>query len=336
LVISSFRINPYNGFIYSTAGSANVDNNNWPAQNMKQKMKPGTLIILALICCITLGYKKKEVPPGSLKSCFTCDIVPEGTIFCDDFESEASIRDRYFEYDDNGGDFIRLSNVGRDSSAGMRAIWQPGESSAGSLKKSFGRTPDEYIGTHATFPEKQFAEIYWRIDMKRQAGWEGEGADKLTRATVFAGPGWRQGMMAHIWSSDSFLVLDPASGIDENGRLKSTKYNDFDNLRWLGSKKGTTDLFSKANADKWFCIITHVKLNTPGLSDGVFEFWIDDKFQAGSYHLNWHGKWNADSNNYMINAVLFENYWNKGSPKLQERYFDNILISSKPIKCNCE
>ena len=27
---------------------------------------------------------------------------------------------------------------------------------------------------------------------------------------------------------------------------------------------------------------------------------------------------------------------NTGSPKLQERYFDNIMLSSKPIKCNCE
>ena len=83
-------------------------------------------------------------------------------------------------------------------------------------------------------------------------------------------------------------------------------------------------------------VVAHAKLNTPGLSDGIFEFWIDDKLQAGSYNLNWHGNWNADPKNYMINAVLFENYWNSGSPKLQERYFDNILVSSIPIKCDCD
>ncbi len=158
---------------------------------------------------------------------------------------------------------------------------------------------------------------------------------KPYRATVFTGPGWSQGMIAHIWSSDNFLVLDPASGIDTNGTLKSTRYNDFGNLRWLGNKKGSIDLFSNVNADKWYCVIGHAKLDTPGLSDGVFEFWIDDKLQAGSYHINWHGNRNADAKNYMINAVFFENYWNNGSPKLQERYFDNILISSKPIQCNC-
>jgi hypothetical protein len=142
--------------------------------------------------------------------------------------------------------------------------------------------------------------------VKRQAGWKGGGADKLTRATVFTGPGWSQGMMAHIWSHNDGLVLDPASGIDVTGNLKSTKYNDFANLRWLGSKKGKTDLFSDVNAGKWYCVISHVRLNTPGLSDGVFEFWIDDKFQAGSYNLNWQANWNADAKNYMINAVFFE------------------------------
>jgi hypothetical protein len=31
--------------------------------------------------------------------------------------------------------------------------------------------------------------------------------------------------------------------------------------------------------------------------------------------------------------VFFENYWNTGSPKLQERYFDNIVVSTQPIGC---
>jgi hypothetical protein len=304
---------------------------------MKQIIIPVFLMGIALAPGINIEDKKKQVAStDSVNPCFTCDTVREGTIFCDDFESDTPLKNRYFEYDDNGGDFLRIEKAGRDGTSGMRVVWQKGEVGAGSLKKSFGRTPGKYFGTHAVFPGKDFTEIYWRIDIKRQAGWIGGGGDKLTRATVFGGEGWRQGMIAHIWSDNNFLVLDPASGIDKNGKLISTRYNDFANLRWLGNKKGTTDLFSDTNAGKWYCIISHAKLNTPGLSDGVFEFWIDDKLQAGSYDLNWHGSWNAESKNYGINAVLFENYWNSGSPKIQERYFDNILISSKPFKCNCD
>ena len=304
---------------------------------MKQIINPEVLIGFAFAFLVSTGFNKKAiVPPAWDSRCFTCDSIAPGTIFCDDFETEAALAGRYFEYDSNGGDFSRIANLGRNGSAGMRVVWQKGEVSAGSLKKSFGRTPDKHIGKHAAYPAKDFKEIYWRIDIKRQEGWVGGGADKLSRATVLTGPGWRQGMIAHIWSHDNFLVLDPASGIDKTGRQTSTRYNDFGNLRWLGNKKGATDLFSDANANKWYCIVAHAKLNTPGVSDGVFEFWIDDQLQAGSYDLNWHGNWNATAENYMINAVFFENYWNDGSPQLQERYFDNILISSEPIQCKCE
>lgn len=294
------------------------------------------IIGLGISLCIGAGKESRLILSSQAKdTCFTCNDLTDGIIFCDDFESEAPLKERYYEYDDDEGDFVRLKNVGRNGSAGMRVIWQPGEMSAGSLKKSFGRTPDEYIGKHAAFPGKDFNEIYWRIDIKRQDGWEGGGGEKLTRAMAFAGPHWCQGMIGHLWSSGDFLVMDPASGIDDNGTLRSTRYNDFAKLRWLGNKKGTTALFSDANAGEWYCVVGHVKLNTPGKADGVFEFWIDNELQAGSYHLNWHGNWNADTGNYKINAVFFENYWS-GAPKLQERYFDNILISTKPVKCDCD
>lgn len=304
---------------------------------MRKIFKLMISIILVVIVCMVAAFKKKVVTVHNTRSnCFSCDTFPEGTIFCDDFENPAALPDSYFEYDNDNGDFVREPTAGRGGSAGMRVTWQAGEVEAGSLKKSFGGTPDNYIGRNASFPDKHFKEIYWRIDVQRQAGWKGGGADKLTRAMVFTGPGWSQGMIAHIWSNNHFLVMDPASGISEDGVLRSTRYNDFRNLRWLGNKKGTTNIFDDSNAGKWYCVTGHAKLNTPGLSDGIFEFWIDDTLQAGSYNLNWHGNWNADGKKYGINAVFFENYWNKGSPKLQERYFDNILISTKTIKCNCE
>ncbi|HEX5025534.1 MAG TPA: hypothetical protein VFV68_09685, partial [Agriterribacter sp.] len=275
------------------------------------------------------------VAPG----CFTCNDAPAGTIFCDDFETDEDVTNRYFGYDDDDGEFTRIKGVGRDGSAGMRVKWQKGEVEAGVLQKSIGRSPDTGMGKTA-FPEKDFNEIYWRIDVKNEKGWEGGGGDKLTRATVIASEKWQQGMIAHIWSGgkepgNNYLVMDPATGISEDGKLVSEHYNDFSKLRWLGNKSGTTDIFSTAKTGVWNCIVAHVKLNTPGKSDGIFEFWINDKLQAGSYDLNWHADWNTKAGSYMINAVFFENYWNKGSVKDQERYFDNILISTKPISCHC-
>lgn len=271
--------------------------------------------------------------------CFSCDDAPPGTIFCDDFEQDIPFDKKYFEYNNNAGDFIRMQNVGRDSSFGMRVRWQTGEVGAGSLSKSFGKTPDGYIGKNASSPDEDFDEIYWRMDVKSQPGWTGNGPDKLSRALCLANSNWAEGMMAHLWAGGSnkvFLGMDPASGIGLDGKLKSTKYNDFPNLRWLGFKPGNIEIFSTENSGKWYCVVGHVKLNTPGEKDGIFEFWINDTLQASSTNLDWHSTWNNDPNNMHINAVFFENYWNSGSPVEQERYFDNIVIGTKEIKCNCK
>ncbi len=270
--------------------------------------------------------------------CFTCKNAPFGTIFCDDFDENMELDKKYFEINTNNGDFVRLDKVGRDNSFGMRVKWQKAEVSAGGLSKSFGRTPDTYIGKNAAMPNSDFDEIYWRIDVKAQEGWMGGGPAKLSRALCLANSNWAEGMMAHLWSGGQenlYLGMDPASGIGTNGVLKSTKYNDFPNLRWLGFKSGNIDMFSSANSGRWFCVVAHVKLNSPGQKDGIFEFWINDTLQASSKNLDWHSTWNNDSKNFHINAIFFENYWNEGSPVEQERYFDNIVISTKPIECKC-
>lgn len=269
--------------------------------------------------------------------CFTCKKIPPGVIFCDDFEDDIPLNQKYFEVNDNNGDFIRMEKVGRDESYGMRVLWQKGEVGAGGLSKSFGKTPSNYIGRNAANPTHSFTEIYWRMDVKSQAGWTGGGPAKLSRAMCLANSNWAQGMMAHIWSgNNNNLGMDPATGIGIDGTLKSTKYNDFNNLRWLGWKQGNIPLYSTANSGKWYCIVAHAKLNTPGLKDGIFEFWINDTLQASSTNLDWHSTWNNNPNNLHINAIFFENYWNNGSPVEQERYFDNLVISTDPISCECQ
>jgi len=273
------------------------------------------------------------------QQCFSCKDAPPGTIHCDDFESGEPLGDRYFEYGAGNGQFIPIKGVGRDSSIGMRVQWKPGQVGVGGFKKSFGKTPSSYIGKHSVNPNEQYDEIYWRLDLRTQEGWQGGGADKLSRAMTLANSNWAQGMIAHLWSGGSegaFLGMDPASGINHSGQLVSTQYNDFNNLRWLGWKAGDIDLFSTANSNKWYCIEAHVKLNTPGQKDGIFEFWINDTLQAGSYDLNWHGDWNSDPDHMKINAIFIENFWNNGSPVEQERYMDNFVISTEGIGCHCK
>jgi hypothetical protein len=251
-------------------------------------------------------------------------------IFCDDFESgEPMVKQgRYFEYGDNGGDFVPFQGLGLGNSIGMRTIFQQGEVGAGGMKLGFGRNPQGYMNKGIRNTE-DFREVYYRMYMKLDPEWEGNPA-KLSRATVFTSSSdWSQAMIAHLWSDGKYhLLLDPASGVNENGEVITKGYNDFDNLRWLGNKSGTTPIFD-GNHDDWICIEHHVKLNDPGQNNGLQEFWIDGNLEARVTNLNFVGTYSA----YAINAIFFENYWNSGSIKLQERYFDNIVVSTERIGC---
>ena len=77
------------------------------------------------------------------------------------------------------------------------------------------------------------------------------------------------------------------------------------------------------------CVEAHVRLNDAGQANGVHEFWIDDKLEARREGLDFVGSYKE----YALNGVFLENHWNSGSPKVQERYFDNFVVSTKRITC---
>lgn len=259
-----------------------------------------------------------------------CDRPAPGWIWCDDFEQDR--RSRYFEYDSAGGSFVRAASVGVEGSYAMRGRFAAAQVSAGSLKLAFGRTPGANfrpVGAETA----RYRDVYWRMYLRNEPGWSGGGGYKLSRATSLVNPSWAQAMIAHVWSGEppnqNFLMLDPASGTDTQGHLRTTRYNDFNNLRWLGAKTGSTPMFGPDGVGKWRCVEARARLNDPGDANGVFQLWVDGKPEATIESLNWVGAYTE----YGINAVFFENYWNGGSPRAQERYFDNIVVSTEPIGC---
>jgi hypothetical protein len=261
-----------------------------------------------------------------------CEGSPREWVWCDDFEADRL--EQYFEYDAADGAFVRESNAGLGASRGMRVRFSEGQVSAGSLHLALGKTPQAYFRPVGDGAER-YRELYWRVYVKNESGWIGGGGDKLSRATSFTSPdSWAQSMIAHLWSGGSspnwdYLFLDPASGTDDEGRVVTTTYNDFDNLRWLGARRGQTPIFDSAHVGEWYCIEAHVRLNDAGQSNGVFEYWIDSALEAALSGLDWVGTFEE----YGLNAVFLENYWNAGSPREQERYFDNFVVSTKRIGC---
>ena len=246
-------------------------------------------------------------------------------IFVDNFEDGKSLGSKYADYNSGNGNFVVTNSMGFGGSAhSVMATWTAGQVDAGSFAYMFGRNPVASLSNSGV----DFREIYWRLYIKTSAGWQGN-PRKLTRATILANKSWAQAMIGHIWGdpSDLMLTLDPASGIDASGNLVTTKYNDFNNLKWLGKRTGTTPVYDLAHSGTWQCVEIHIKLNSPGKSDGIFEFWVNNHLEASRKDLNWVGSWT----DYGINTVMFGNYWNGGAPRSQTRYMDNIVISQTRI-----
>ncbi|WP_152971976.1 hypothetical protein [Desulfatitalea tepidiphila] len=251
------------------------------------------------------------------------DVHSNAILFQDDFDGPETMTDKYIFYNSNNGDCAVVSGIGVGATNGLRVRWNTGQVDAGSFWYMFGRNPVASKGN----TETDFREIYWRFYLKTSEGWTGN-PFKLTRATSFARSDWSQAMVAHLWGEDGDTVIkmDPATGISGNS-LATSGYNDFNGLTWLGAKKGGTPIYDSVMSNSWHLVEIHVKLNTPGLADGVFECWIDGRLEGGYSNLDWTGEWQE----YGINAILFGNYWNGGAPGYRERYLDNIVISTAPI-----
>lgn len=251
-------------------------------------------------------------------------------IWCDDFETDRL--EQYFEYAKASGRFLRTKGVGVDGSWGMKARFQKGKVGAGSLHLAFGKTPQPYFRP-VDAGTATYRDIYWRVYVRYDSTWVGGGGFKMSRATSFvSASSWAQAMIAHVWSGKTrthYLAIDPASGTDASGSVRTTTYNHASMLRWLGSRAGKTPVFHPSSVGTWRCIEAHARLNDPGASNGLVELWIDDKPEARHDHLNFVGAFVR----YGINAVFLENHWNGGAPQDQSRYFDRFVVSTQRIHC---
>ncbi len=249
-------------------------------------------------------------------------------LFCDSFETQGANANQidqshYFDFDDDNGDMTRVTSEFVEGSHALRVHWQPGEQEAGYFQLNFGRNP---LSSQIT-PNQDYREIYWRLYTKLPANFQGY-PDKLTRITSIATTGWAQAMIGHVWANENdkqYLMLEPVSGI-QNNTLKTTRWNDFANFRWLGAVSSNTS-FPKG---QWVCVEAHVKLNDAGQTNGEFNLYIDDQLNVSKNNIDWVGSWN----NYALNSILFSNYWNgAGSPVDQYRYLDAIVVSTARIGC---
>lgn len=240
----------------------------------------------------------------------------EAVIWYDDFDTSLT-------YGESSGDLVSTMSFG-ESGRSKLSHYKQGSRGQGGCKVFFGDSP---TGNPVIKRGNTYQDVYWRIYVKHQDGWTGGGPAKLSRATSLVSSNWAQAMIAHVWSVGNTLTLDPARGV-VGSDIVTTRYNDFENLKWLGNRPHASfQIHSTEESGWWVCVESRAKLNAPGQSDGLNQLWLDGRLESERRNLNWRGSYTQHG----INAVFLESYWNDGSPVTQSRWFENFVISTEPI-----
>lgn len=77
----------------------------------------------------------------------------------------------------------------------------------------------------------------------------------------------------------------------------------------------------------WHTVVTHVKMNSAGVADGVDETWLDGNPVYRDDHVRW-----RDTDAFAIDSFRFETFFGGGTPDYapaaqQTAYFDDIVVS---------
>lgn len=281
-------------------------------------------IVFACLTCFSARADDQQPQIPRIDSVVMANRQPHqddpAVIWYDDFDLPQR-QEQYPEKSGTMSEEVRFGTTGKS----LEMAYPRGSQGVGGRKVSFGDSPTNRRQTLRG--DESFDDIYWRIYIKHPTDWKGGGAAKLSRATSLVPPGWRQAMIAHVWSSGEALTLDPASGVKDD-KVVTTAYNDFPNLKWLGNNPASKfKLHGSDGVGWWVCVEARAKLNTPGKKDGINQLWIDGRLEAERHNLDWRGTFTERG----INAVFLEAYWNKGSPVDQARWIDNFVVSTKPI-----
>ena len=240
-------------------------------------------------------------------------------IFKDDLTSFAAYGDLNL-YDASSGIDTTVGHGGSSSSA--KGHFAASEVASLSFMLFFGRNP---AGSNIRNTE-DFTDVYCRMYLLMDS--VSQNLTKTSRMSVFSDASWSQACVGHLWGEpgSTGLELDPATSVS-GSTVTAKGWNDMSHFTWMGAKIGGTAYYATPYLNRWTCVEYHMKLNTPGASDGVFEEWIDGVLDAQITNMNWRGSYTA----YGINDIDFEAYINSGVDVAKNRWFDHIVVSTSYI-----
>ena len=232
-------------------------------------------------------------------------ICPGGTspdpnvIWCEDWENqpEAPAHPLGWIWDggwwDTNGSGV-FSSQGRNNSKGMKFVVVAGSSTSPYPDKYITPSPDVYFRFYIKWANGFiFSPITTKVAYIRML----QNSQMVGKLTVQISPAGkpRLGTSADL---DNFIVQNQGNDITVIG-------------------------------GQWYSFEIRAKANTPGISDGIAQLWVDGILRASYNNINYGFGFNI--NNIMWNDIWLTGYWNNPADVNKLSWYDDIVVSTSYI-----
>ena len=301
-----------------------------------------SLILLGLLL---LSVAQASAGPYFNSSEPGCDGSDPSVLWCDDFEN-GNWAQTYGETANPVNDGWNMTPfppggcpaVGGICTAGVALVGTPTNGAVCGSVGAVGTNCTASSGAHVDIGQAYFMgdhnlsgldthnEIYFRYYIKKIGPFIAGGEKHLT-FNIFAGSGGIKFANLSSGGSGPDLIPPQGSGIhSEQMLIPAEGVNRDANIapwNWI--------------ADTWFYLEVHLKLNTPGVSNGVYELWLDNCGPTGktcpstptlrSQHTN--VKFRNAGDNSQIGSIWLENWANPATSGVT--FYDQIKVATKRV-----
>jgi hypothetical protein len=252
--------------------------------------------------------------------------LPAEWILCEDFETPGTMTDYFGSFWTNA-DLVSVEDgVGLEGGRALEIGHDPSIYSSGSADIRFGQGP---MGGTVHAPEETYREVWVRFSLRTQDGWPDAGIAEAVEVMSLAGQNRAIAVDATIYSPTEAQAQAIAWSCVHDSRLLCTGQADWSNpnLQAVDDALGSSELYGSAAAGEWQCHEVHVRLDDPGMADGVFEVLVDNELEVALEGLELVDAWSGAA----LNTVRFASFWS--APERLDHWVDDVIVSSAPIGC---
>jgi len=177
-------------------------------------------------------------------------------------------------------------------------------------------------------------EIYFRYYIRIDQSWDPTYGGKfpgISGTYGVAGWGGRPSDGTNGWSARGLFqptVVGPDNPLADTVPVGHYVYHADQQTQWGDNVLWQDGYLGYLEKDRWYSIEQHLVLNTPGISDGVLETWIDGRLAYRE--TDWHWR---DTSSLKIEQIWMNVYHGGSDVPDQDisLYFDNIVIADSYI-----